>query len=64
MGELAASFNRWQRALEAQESLRRKLIADVAHELRTPLGVMRGEIEAMIDGTHAERREAVAVALR
>ncbi len=37
-------------ALETQEALRRKLIADVAHELRTPLGVMRGELEGMMDG--------------
>lgn len=37
-------------ALEVQESLRRKLIADVAHELRTPLGVMRGELEGLMDG--------------
>jgi len=50
VGELAEAFNRMALALEAQESLRRKLIADVAHELRTPLGVMRGELEGMIDG--------------
>jgi two-component system, OmpR family, sensor histidine kinase BaeS len=50
LGELAGAFNRMADALEAQESLRRKLIADVAHELRTPLGVMRGEIEGIIDG--------------
>lgn len=50
VGELAGAFNRMARALKAQESLRRKLIADVAHELRTPLGAMRGEIEALIDG--------------
>jgi two-component system sensor histidine kinase BaeS len=50
VGDLAGTFNRMAGALETQESLRRKLIADVAHELRTPLGVMRGELEAMIDG--------------
>jgi two-component system sensor histidine kinase BaeS len=50
LGDLAEAFNRMAGVLETQESLRRKLIADVAHELRTPLGVMRGEIEGMIDG--------------
>lgn len=50
VGNLAAAFNRMTKTLEIQESLRRKLIADVAHELRTPLGVMRGELEGMIDG--------------
>ena len=50
VGDLSETFNRMAKALETHESLRRKLIADVAHELRTPLGVMRGELEAMIDG--------------
>lgn len=50
VGNLAEAFNRMAKTLEIQESLRRKLIADVAHELRTPLGVMRGELEGMIDG--------------
>jgi two-component system sensor histidine kinase BaeS len=50
VGELSEVFNRMAQALETQEVLRRKLIADVAHELRTPLGVMRGELEGMMDG--------------
>jgi two-component system sensor histidine kinase BaeS len=50
VGELAENFNHMAKALETQELLRKKLIADVAHELRTPLGAMRGEIEGMIDG--------------
>jgi two-component system sensor histidine kinase BaeS len=36
--------------LEKQELLRRKLISDVAHELRTPISAVRGEVEGMIDG--------------
>ncbi len=50
LGDLAGAFNRMATDLERHESLRRKLIADVAHELRTPLGAMRGELEAIIDG--------------
>jgi two-component system, OmpR family, sensor histidine kinase BaeS len=50
VGELSVAFNHMAKALEAQESLRRRLIADVAHELRTPLGAMRGELEGLMDG--------------
>jgi two-component system sensor histidine kinase BaeS len=38
--------------LEVDEQQRRTLLADVSHELRTPLAVLRGELEAMIDGVH------------
>jgi two-component system sensor histidine kinase BaeS len=34
------------------EAPRRRLLADLGHELRTPLTVVRGEIEAMLDGVH------------
>jgi two-component system sensor histidine kinase BaeS len=47
---LAADFNRMAEALETQESLRKKLITNLAHELRTPLSAMRGELEGMMDG--------------
>lgn len=50
LGGLAQAFNRMADSLEAQEMLRRKLLADVAHELRTPLGIMRGELEGLMDG--------------
>lgn len=49
---LAESFNSMAARLEADERQRRSLLADVSHELRTPLAVLRGEIEAMIDGVH------------
>jgi two-component system sensor histidine kinase BaeS len=47
---LAVVFNRMAQSLENQEALRKKLITNVAHELRTPLSVMQGELEAMMDG--------------
>ena len=50
IGQLSHAFNEMADDLELQESLRRKLIANVAHELRTPLAAMRGELEGMIDG--------------
>jgi len=50
LGKLSRAFNEMADDLELQESLRRKLIANVAHELRTPLAAMRAELEGMIDG--------------
>lgn len=48
--ELARAFNTMARQLEHQEQLRRNLIADIAHELRTPLSVLRLQVEALHDG--------------
>ncbi len=50
ISQLARSFNRMAEQLAIQDALRKKLSANVAHELRTPLGAVRGELEAMIDG--------------
>lgn len=50
MGELATSFNQMAGALALAERQRQQLLADVAHELRTPLSIMRGHMEAMLDG--------------
>ncbi|HSG15666.1 MAG TPA: ATP-binding protein, partial [Anaerolineae bacterium] len=49
VGRTAEAFNTMADELERQEGLRKQMVADVAHELRTPLSVMRGNIEAMID---------------
>ena len=40
-GALAADFNRLAESLERQRSSQRDYIADVAHELRTPIGILR-----------------------
>ena len=50
VGKLAIAFNDMAAEIERNEGLRRQMVADVAHELRTPLSVMRGNIEAMMDG--------------
>lgn len=59
IGRLYVAFNRMAQALETHESLRKKLTANVAHELRTPIGAMRGELEAMIDGYIPADRESL-----
>ncbi|MCP3974415.1 MAG: HAMP domain-containing protein [bacterium] len=46
------SFNEMARRLEDSDEQRRQLLADLGHELRTPLTVVRGEIEAIVDGVH------------
>lgn len=60
LAELALHVNSMAEALEASERHRRKMLADVAHELRTPLTVIRGEIEALIDGIRKADPAALA----
>jgi signal transduction histidine kinase len=47
---LGVSFNSMAAALGAASESRKRFVADVAHELRTPLAVLQGELEAMQDG--------------
>jgi signal transduction histidine kinase len=50
MGRLAETFNAMAQNLEKAEQQRRHMVADVAHELRTPLSNIRGYLEAVKDG--------------
>lgn len=50
LGALADSFNTMAEALEQTETRRRTLLADVAHELRTPLAGIKGYMEGLSDG--------------
>ncbi|HLS41699.1 MAG TPA: ATP-binding protein [Paenalcaligenes sp.] len=50
LGQLANDFNALAGALEANEKVRMALVADISHELRTPMAVLQGEIEALTDG--------------
>jgi signal transduction histidine kinase len=47
---IASSVNDLSRALREQEALRRRLTADMAHELRTPLATLQSHLEALLDG--------------
>ena len=51
-GELAKSFNSMAASLDSSEQSRRRLFADIAHELRTPLSVIGGTVDAMLDGVY------------
>ncbi len=51
VGQLGASFNEMAGEINALEQVRRSFVANVSHELRSPLTSMRGFLEAMQDGT-------------
>lgn len=57
------SFNEMAERLETSDEQRRQLLADVGHEIRTPLTVIRGEIEAMLDGVHEPDPEHLRILL-
>ena len=48
--DLAEAFNDMADHLHREDQLRRNLVADVAHELRTPLAILQGSTEALLDG--------------
>lgn len=50
LGQLALSFNQMAASLDQTEAMRRELIANVAHELRTPLSTIKGYMEGLMDG--------------
>ncbi len=59
LAQLSRDFNTLAATLEAARRARRQWIADIAHELRTPLSVLRGEIEALQDGVRPLERNAI-----
>ncbi|MBL8098530.1 MAG: HAMP domain-containing protein [Anaerolineales bacterium] len=60
---LSESFNEMAGSLERNDRERRDMLADVAHELRTPLSVIRGRLEGIIDGVYEENGSQVSTAL-
>ncbi|NLG54733.1 MAG: HAMP domain-containing protein [Rhodococcus sp.] len=51
--DLVASFNELARRLDATETTRRRMLSDLAHELRTPLATLESHLEAIEDGVRA-----------
>ena len=51
LGELTQAFNQMSEDLDRAHSARQRMTADIAHDLRTPLTVIAGYLEAMCDGT-------------
>lgn len=50
VGKLAVAFNKMADTLASNTQLRQRLLVDVAHELRTPLAIIQGNLEGMLDG--------------
>jgi signal transduction histidine kinase len=61
--DLSDSFNKMADALERNDRERRDLLADIAHELRTPLSVMRGRLEGIMDGVYPADVSHIGLAL-
>lgn len=57
LGRLTGAFNQMTERLQTNEERRRELLSDVAHELRTPLQVIRGTVEGMLDGLYPAEPE-------
>jgi two-component system sensor histidine kinase BaeS len=57
---VARAFNAMAARLAADEARRRDFVADVAHEMRTPLSVIQGQAEAIADGVHPADAEHIA----
>jgi signal transduction histidine kinase len=51
VGQLATEFNRMAESLQEQERIRREFIANLSHDMRSPLTSMRGFLTALSDGT-------------
>ena len=60
LGELSGRVNRLATALESNLSARRRWLAEISHELRTPVAVLQAELEAMQDGVSPVDEAALA----
>jgi len=60
---LANSFNRMVEELDRAENQRRNLTADVAHELRSPLHIIQGNLEGVLDGVYEPSSEHLTATL-
>ena len=59
-GALSADFNRLASALDENQKSRQQWGADIAHELRTPISILNGEIQALQDGVRQPGPETLA----
>jgi two-component system, OmpR family, sensor histidine kinase BaeS len=59
LGALARDLNDLSSTLERNEQLRKRWLADTSHELRTPISILKGELEAMIDGVRPTNQEGL-----
>jgi two-component system, OmpR family, sensor histidine kinase BaeS len=60
LGDLMQSMNRLAHSLAESSAARERWLADISHELRTPVAVLQGELEALVDGIRAADPERLA----
>lgn len=60
IAEVARAFNEMSAGLAQAETLRRNMVADVAHELRTPLSVLQGNLRAILDDVYPLEKAEIA----
>ena len=63
VGRLAEAFNRMAGEMEGLERLRRDLVANVSHELKTPLAALRARLENLLDGVEEPNPAVLATML-
>jgi signal transduction histidine kinase len=63
VGQLANAFNRMSAELQSLEQLRRDLVANVSHELKTPISALRAHLENLLDGVERPDPETLQVML-
>lgn len=61
VGALGQSFNHMAQSLQQEERSRQQMVADIAHELRTPLSIIQGNLEALQDGIFAPDKENLEI---
>ena len=59
IGALGADVNRLAETLEKNRTARRRWMAEIAHELRTPVAILKGEIEALEDGVRSVNEQTI-----
>ncbi|UCF09784.1 MAG: HAMP domain-containing protein, partial [Candidatus Bipolaricaulota bacterium] len=59
-GSLGDSFNRMLDNLRRSETIRQTMTADIAHELRTPVTIIQGNLEAILDGIYQPTQQTIA----
>lgn len=64
VGELARAFNSMATELAEADRMRRDLVANVAHELRTPIGALRAKLENLVDNVEPLERGTLEAMLR
>ena len=63
VGQLATAFNRMSGELENLEQSRRDLVANVSHELKTPIAAIRAHLENLLDGVEQPEPRTMQVML-